>query len=407
MIIINRQGEFITGSVNGQQFGVSFDEEKYRNMVDLRDKADSATDMAELKAIVEEFIPLTKESFKEIVETASPYIHVNKSSNKFYLKYGDKVSSQPLPQVFVDKILKSVEKNIDVTPLIKCWARYMRPIPGRPAYTLERAAQFAKYIDADYVSGDIHAQLMEKEGLSSDAAKARATTKQVAITQEGLLVCYKVSREVTTRFELDTVTEDVKVKSRYGKTVDADTGLVSYNSPEFVEDRLFEPYVMGKSGDEFYCGEKLGHFIRVGQVHFLDKWSQVSSPGSRGLHCGGLSYIKGFQQENTMTHNIFVDPMDIHTVSYVDGGYDGAMTTKRYFVHSSFAGPNKGIYHSSTYAALTDEEYAKIVEEAVEATKMKAAELESLLDEGKALMNVGRNSKDGVKPVSSDDVFGG
>lgn len=405
MIIINRQGEFITGSVNGQQFGVSFDEEKYRTMVDLRDRADDASDMEELKAIVEEFLPLTKESFKEIVETASPYIHVNKSTNKFYLKYGDKVSSQPLPQVFVDKILKSVEKNIDVTPLIKCWARFMRPIPGRPAYTLERATAFAKYIDADYLNQDIVEKLTAEEGLSHEAAKARATTKQVAITQEGLLVCYKVSREIKTRFELDEETEDVKVKSRYGKTVDPDTGLVTYNTPDYVEDRLFEPFVMGKSGNEFFCGEKLGHFIKVGHVHYLDNWNKVSSPGSKGLHCGGLEYIKGFQsQTDSVTHNIFVDPMDIHSVATHHA--DGAMTVKRYFVHSSFAGPNKSIYHSSKYAAITDAEYAILVEEAVEATKMKAAELESLLDEGKALINVGRESKDGVKPVTSTDVFG-
>jgi hypothetical protein len=41
------------------------------------------------------------------------------------------------------------------------------------------------------------------------------------------------------------------------------------------------------------------------------------------------------------------------------------MTTRRYFVHSSFAGVNKGIYHSSTYAALNDAEYAALLEEVI------------------------------------------
>ena len=45
----------------------------------------------------------------------------------------------------------------------------------------------------------------------------------------------------------------------------------------------------------------------------------------------------------------------------------GAARCLQYFVHSSLAGVNGSIYHSSTYAAKTDEEWAemrkKIVEE--------------------------------------------
>ena len=45
----------------------------------------------------------------------------------------------------------------------------------------------------------------------------------------------------------------------------------------------------------------------------------------------------------------------------------GAARCLQYFVHSSLAGVNGSIYHSSTYAAKTDEQWAemraKIVEE--------------------------------------------
>lgn len=186
MIIVNRVENTISGSVNGQQFGISFDEKKYEAMLQLQDKANAAQTMDELKAIVEEFMPLTKESYKELVETVCPYIFINRHSNKFYLQYNGAISSRPMPNEFADKILKSVEKGIDVAPLIKCWARFMREVPGRPAYTEQRAKDFAWYIDAKYLNVAMKDKLMKEEGLSDKVATERATTNQVAITQEGL-----------------------------------------------------------------------------------------------------------------------------------------------------------------------------------------------------------------------------
>lgn len=78
--------------------------------------------------------------------------------------------------------------------------------------------------------------------------------------------------------------------------------------------------------------------------------------------------------------------MHIHSIAGLGIGNDGAMTVKQYFVHSSFAGPNKNIYHSSKYAALTDAEFAEIVKEAVEATKMVQEEAMKLLEETKSLV---------------------
>jgi len=148
---------------------------------------------------------------------------------------------------------------------------------------------------------------------------------------------------------------------------------------------------MGQRGDEFNCVSldgtsivKKGHHIRVGCSHFLDTWDQVSTPGSKGLHCGGLSYIAYYQSAGTVTHNIFVDPQDIHTV-YTGSG--GAMTCKKYFVHSSMKGVNKNLYHSSTYAALGDTEYHKILEEVTKATAMKAEELKQFETEARSLVD--------------------
>lgn len=385
MITCNLIGSVISGSLNGEQFGVTYDEAKYKLMKELEKKANDADTMQKMYDIIEEFKPLTQESYKEIVEHTTPYLFVNKATNQFFLKYYNEISSNPLPRVFVDKIITSVEKKIDIAPLIKCMAKFMRHSPGRPNYTENRAKQFAEYIDANYVNSDMVGKLMDEKGLAREVAIALGTTKQVAITQEGLIAGYKVSKEVLHRYELND-NEEVVEKSRYGKDIDPDTGLVTYNKPEFVEERLFQPCIMEDRGDEFYCGDKLGHFIRVGHVHFLDDWKKVGNPGSKGLHIGGLAYIKGYQTEGTVTHNVFADPMHIFGMINTGNGLDGAMTTKQYFVHSSFAGPNKGIYHSSKYAAITDAEYAKLVEEAVMLTQEKMDDLVKEANEREDLM---------------------
>lgn len=400
--VIESQGrDMISGSYNGIQFAVSYDEQKFRAMQELKDKADAADTVAALQEIVEQFKPLTEESYKEIIETKTPYIVVNKHTNKFYLRYNNVVSKNALPQVFVDKILKLVEKNLPIDPLIKCWARYMRPVPGRPAYSQQQADLFARYISAVYTDQTKARKLVKEQGLAPEVAGAMATTTQVAITVEGLLVCYKVSDEVKEKFVVDEETEEVKKKSRYKKSVDPDTGIVSYDVPDYMEDRLFEPAVMHQGGDAFWCEgngiKKLGHHIRVGCSHYLESWDQVGAPGNKGLHCGGLNYIRGFQREDTMTHNIFVDPMHIHTIAGLGEGTDGAMTVKQYFVHSSFGGVNRNIYHSSKYAALTDEEYAQIVKEAVDASAASVKEAEELLETTRALA--------GAPAKAASDVF--
>lgn len=386
MIIVNLVGEQIVGSYNNKPFGVSYSEQKYAQMKDLEAKSNGVSSMEELKVILEDFELLTKEDYKELVEHAKggQFLWVNNHTAKIYLAINGKVSSIAIPKTLVDRIITSVEKKIDVLPLVKCWARYLRPIPGRPVYTAERGAAFANYIDADFADPKFANQLQNEFGLSNEVAVARATNKQVSITQEGLLNCYKVSDEILTRYELNDE-EDVVQKSRYKKTVDPDSGFVTYDEPKFIEERLFQPAIMGNGGDEFYCGDKLGHFIRVGNTHYLPEWKQVSRPGNRGLHCGGLRYIAGYQNEGTVTHNIFVDPMDIHTVnSYND--MDGAMTVKRYFVHSSFAGVNKGIYHSSEYAKLTDAEYAALIEEAITVSQQEINQKIDELAEQKNLL---------------------
>ena len=380
MITVNVIGDKITGFVNGEPFGVSFTEEKFTAMKALEAKAAAVTSMDELKAVVEEFKPLTDETYSAMIKhtIAGEYLVVNPKNNRIYLTVNGKVSAEPLPQAFVDRIITSVEKKIDAMPLVKAWARFLRC----PNYSATKATYFANYINNTYVNTVYRDKLIAEKGLDQRVATEMATTMDVAITQEGLLNTYKVSTEITHRFVKDENSEDgVKKVDRHDYDVDDITGLKTYKLPDHVEDRVFQPAVMNTGGDAFSCGSKLGHVIRVGEVHALPSWDMVDCNDGRscvkGLHVGGLKYIDHYQHEGTVTHNIFVDPMDIGAF---DHSGNGAIRVLRYFVHSSFAGANKNIYHSSEYAKITDAEYRKLFDEAVSKSEQKAADAKALLD---------------------------
>lgn len=386
MITVNRINDLITGSVSGKSFTVQYSEEKYKLMQELEAQAEKAETVEELQKLVAEFKPLTEESYKEIVETITPYIHVNKATNKFYLKWNNVISSRPLPAVFAERLIEFVEKGIEIMPLLKCWVRFQRPFEGKPAYSEQRAANFAYYISALYVNDANVTKLMKEQGLSREKATELSTTTQVSITKEGLLVGYKVSKEIRHKYDLNE-NEEVVTKSRYKPSVDPDTGVVTYDEPIHSEDLLFEPAVMGQTKDEFWCVgnnvNKKGHYIRVGCLHYLDNWSQVGPPGGPGLHCGGLDYIKNYQSEGTVTHNVFIDPADIHSVNPYS---DGALTCRKYFVHSSFKGVNKNVYHSSKYAEMNDKEFQEELEKIVNQSKQKVMDAQQEITEAESFL---------------------
>lgn len=353
MITVNRIENSITGSVNGEPFGIAFSEERYTAMKEMEKKANEAGTIEEIRQIVAEFLPLTEESYKEKVETASPHIVVDPVRQKFYLKFPNgTIDNQAMPQALVDRIIKSVEMKIDSLPLVRFWIRFRR----NPNFSPLKATRIANYINKTYLNPELYSKLLEK-GFADHVAKERATTFQTPITQHGLLVTYKVSREKLTKYVLkDGEKEEV---DRYEKVIDEDTGLITYKEPEFVEERVYEPAIW-HGGDNFFSGDKLGYIIRVGHAHRLESWAQVNCNDDqscvKGLHCGNLDYIRGYQSEGTVTHNVFVDPMNIGAIT--DDG-SGALRVLEYFVHSSFAGVNKGVYHSSTYADRGDQQYTK------------------------------------------------
>lgn len=358
-IIVSRVKDAITGSINGTPFGVLYNKEKYDAMKKLEIAVNAAKSIEEVNAIIEEFKPLTVESYKELAETKCPYLYVNPHTNKFYLKLKKKICKEPLPAVFAERIIKSVDEGIDFLPLVKGWIRFLR----NPNYSEQKGKLFANYLGYTYTDQTELNKLMTS-GLSHNKAHELATRIQTPLTQEGLMVTYKVVDELSHKWTLD---ENGKKKQvpRWEATIDENSGIVTYEEPEFMEDRVFQPHVMGIGGDAFSCGyiedanPPKGHIIKVGCIHSLDNWDQVDTTdghvGYKGLHGGNLDYIRGYQAAaNSTTLNIFVDPQDI--ARFTNEG-EGAVIFKKFYAYGAFGGVNRGMYHSSDYAAIGDKEY--------------------------------------------------
>lgn len=360
VIIVNRVGDKISGSVNGIPYSVNYSDAKWQAMKELSDKAETAATLTELKYIVSQFKILTLDNYGDFVETKSPYIKINKDTNKFYLQYNGVISSKAMPSGLATKIIYAVEKSVDILPLIKFWVRFLH----NPKYTDSKADKLSQYISRTYVSRDQVKLLMDTKGLTEVMAVEFSTSNQVAITSEGLLVGYKASWEITDRYK------GTKMITASRQSVDPQTGLIVYDDKTYAEDRVFEPACQHESGDAFYSGDYLGHIIRVGRIHRLPNWEYVNcnddTIGAPGLHCGGLNYIRGYQKYGTVTHNIFVDPMHIGAVADVtDMSSDGALRVLQYFVYSAFNGVNKNLYYSSKYSAWSKDDYNKMVQAAV------------------------------------------
>jgi hypothetical protein len=389
MISINVIDGRISGSYGDKTFSVDFNKEIYNQMLSLQAQAESAASIEEYQTILKAFEPFTVQDYTKTIQDKCEFIHVNKSTGEFFLQHNGVVSSIPMPAALVARIYESMDKGLDFMPLVKMWTRWLRnPVlrtKMKKGWGREFCERFFNYINLEYVHPKLKEELMEEHGLSEEVAERRATMYQMKITKEGLLNGYKVSEEVLTKYEEGEDGEAIEVP-RYKRTFNVDTGEIESDGlPEHVEDRLFIPAVMGKGGDAFFCEGTNGyakpcHFIKVGCTHRLPDWSYVNTNDRRscvpGLHFGGLEYINMIGGE---IHNIFVDPMHIGAVPDDE---TGAARCLQYFVHSSLAGVNGSIYHSSTYAAKTDAEWEemrqKIVEEYDNSTTERGKEVGEL-----------------------------
>ena len=67
-------------------------------------------------------------------------------------------------------------------------------------------------------------------------------------------------------------------------------------------------------------------------------------------------------------------------VGAVPNSEDGAIRCIQYFVHSSLAGVNGGMYHSSAYAAMTDAEWEQLKKAVLDSMHKDVLQLDTLED---------------------------
>ena len=372
MVNINLVEENVSISIGEDFYVIPSNEATMTALNEYAAKANFATlreDYDENVAKIMEIIEAKGIDAGRLIQSACDYIVQDAVTKEFFLTYGDeKISDIPMPQSLVDRIMNSIDKNIDFMPILKLWTRFLRN-PYIKKKGQDFVNRFADFVNMKYVHPENKKIFLDK-GISDDVATTLATVYQIKVTSEGLLNGYKVSREIMHKFDAESGEE----VPRYTRTFNVDTGEIeSEGLPEFVEDRLFEPSIMGSGGDAFYCGDNKGHFIKVGQTHRLESWSLVNTDDNRscvaGLHIGGLYYIAWYSGE---IHNVFVDPMHIGAIPCSE---DGAIRCLQYFVHSSLAGVNGSMYHSSKYAELTDQQWEEMRQDILKSNMESSDEL--------------------------------
>jgi hypothetical protein len=391
-VICVDDAKFIVGSISGKKFNVPYFEETFNSLKDKQSEFGMVTNAEEYSVWEKEVENLLKEKEQDIIVTACPDLYKDPKTGKYFVSTGKngkspKLSKVPVPEKLVTVILESVEKDIDPTPIVKAWVRFLR----NPNFSLSKAQKFADYITALIIDMEEAHRLVEEEGLTFDMAKKRATYNDVAITQEGLLVTKKYARLLTEGYVIDEKTNKAVIAPLYGKeddTVDMQTGVITKGKailPEAAEDLIFEPPVMGTSGDEFACGDKEGHIIKVGCKHTLKDWKLVNTNDNiscvKGLHVGGWNYVSCYRGLNSQLLECFVDPMEIGAICDVGPNSDGAIRVREYFIYGAVEGRTKGIYHSSKYAAIKDAEWEEMKKEAIEKANKLVSDIQSSMND--------------------------
>jgi len=114
-------------------------------------------------------------------------------------------------------------------------------------------------------------------------------------------------------------------------------------------------------------------------------WKDEDSPilkdsNVKGLHVGGFRYVQSYASLNCQLLECFVDPAEIGAICDLNEYSGGAIRVKEYLVYGAVKGRTKGIYHSSTYAKMKDEEWEAYKLEAVKAANELLDDIQAGLD---------------------------
>ena len=126
MILLNVIEGVISASIDSEVFTKTFSEDNFKELSALADSANNATTVVDYKVAVEKFKKTCKEEISGFLGTFHNDIFVDNKTGEFYLKHNGQISAVPMPQAMVDRIKTSIDKKIDINPLIKAWIRFLR-----------------------------------------------------------------------------------------------------------------------------------------------------------------------------------------------------------------------------------------------------------------------------------------
>jgi len=306
------------------------------------------------------------------VAGSNKYLIYSPVTNQYFLTFDGFRSKKAIPQVLVEIINKSHDKDIDFMPILKSWARLLT----NPRYNDEMGNYFASYLQATFTDYPAVSKLIEEEDIDPEVAEAMCTYQDISISKEGMLVTYKVADIVDWKYLLEHNEEDdsyTKVMKKKYKIIPAEidetTGEIltkeSYEKPEHLEDYLFTPAIH-KNGDKFFSGQKLGYVYEVGKAQRLPKKARRNlnnTFGGGGLYTGGLLYIDTYKSPTRAVLVCFVNPGDI--LSFQSEGR--AIRTDALFPNNvwDLDVPLKGIYHSSEYDKMSTARIEELMADAV------------------------------------------
>jgi len=283
--------EYIHVTAGVKIFNLPFKEETKDNVLEAVTAYEEAVEAGDIKLV--RSIIAEVDTYCEGLLNSSEMLPIGKYllhdvvKNVFYFTFEDVALNYPLPQKFVDIFMKDAESGNSSDGL----ALYIGRFINNPYFELSRLDQLAEEISSTYTVASKRKEF-EKAGYSYEEAKIRATVPDKQVTNNGILVTYKVVDEVLDAYALDKDEKRITVpRYPYTKTVDPDTGEITTDVtyPEFVEGRLFKPAIHS-SGDKFLCGDKLMYNYKVGVNHSLPSWDMVSTTDGRshekGLHSG-------------------------------------------------------------------------------------------------------------------------
>lgn len=381
---------YISGTCGKERFNIPYNETKYIEMQKVAgyfsiEAEKDEPDWLVLKKWKAEFKKLIKQDYNAIIADECEYLVYNPAKRSFYLQLDGVVNKKPLPKDAVDYLKELHGNGVGVLPYVRMLQRFYI----NPYYSDARVSKLINRLRDTYVDVDEAETVAKEQGVTMETALEMCTYPDVQITAQGLIVMYKVVKEILTKYTKNEDGNVVRVpRYKTEEIVDEDTGEISKttNYPKFLEDRVFEPAIFS-TGEDFYCGDKLGYVYRVGQVHTLPSWKSVdmdesSSHKGGGFYCGSLRYVKHYFHEGREVMQLFVCPSMLG--KFTDDGI-GEITCKSFMLFDSLtvAADTKGIYHSSKYSNYVAKELDAKIKAKFEKTK---ADLDERASKG-AIMN--------------------